>query len=171
MPVKAEIRLDAKLMSDFMVYHIFSSTAGVAALVLAALNVGFAVSFILKGKYPMALVFVVFVFVIVYVFPRLIRRKVTRQMENSPLLTAPIIYEFDEEGVETTTHNDHGKASWEKFCKAVSHKNMIILYDGQRRSVILPVEQIGDGYEDIVALIEKHLPPKAVKIRGRRPKA
>lgn len=166
MSVKVEVKMDAQIMSDFMVHHIFSGKAGTAAIALAALNIGFAVSFIVKGKYPMAVLFAVFAFVILCVFPWMIRRKVAKQMENAVRLKAPVTYEFDEEGIETVTQDDSGKAPWEKFQKALTHKNMIILYDAQRRSIILPLEQMGDSGQEVIEMIVTHMPAKAVKIRG-----
>ena len=38
MSVKVEVKLDAESMADFMIYHIYTSGAGVAALVLGMLN-------------------------------------------------------------------------------------------------------------------------------------
>lgn len=165
MSVKVEIKMDAQSMSDFMVYHIFSSTAGMIALALGALNAGFVVSFLIRGNLALALLFLVFVIVILAGFPYLIRRKVQRQMENSSRLSAPVTYEFDEGGVTTTTQDDSGKASWSKFQKIVSHKKLIIFYDEAKRAIVLPVQQLGDDYTAIVDLIYDHVPQRLVKIR------
>lgn len=165
MSVKVEIKMDVQSMSDFMVYHIFSSTAGMMAVALGALNAGFVVSFIIRGNLALALLFFAFVIVIAVGFPYLIRRKVQKQMENSPKLSAPVTYEFDEGGVTTTTQDDSGKASWSKFKKIFSHKKLLIFYDESKRAIVLPVQQLGDDYTAVVDMICAHVPPKAVKIR------
>lgn len=165
MPVKAEIKMNTQSMSDFMVYHIFTSGAGMMAIVLAALNAGLAISFTIKGKLAFAALFLIFVIIVAVGFPYIIRRKVRQQVENSPRLCAPVTYEFDDTGIETTTQDDSGKASWSKFTRVFSHKNLIILYDASRRAIILPVDQLGDDYTAIVDLIYAHMPASAVKIR------
>ena len=51
------------------------------------------------------------------------------------------------------------------FKKAASTKKNLIIYDGQKRAVILPVHQMGEQKEAVVELIRKQMPPSAVKIR------
>ena len=92
-------------------------------------------------------------------------KKVAKQMENSKRLGVEVDYKFDEEGIETTTSYDSGKAPWDMFKKAASTKKNLIIYDGQKRAVILPVHQMGEQKEAVVELIRKHMPPSAVKIR------
>ena len=40
MPVKVEVRLDVESMTEFMLYHIYTGSAGALTLVLGALNIG-----------------------------------------------------------------------------------------------------------------------------------
>ena len=51
MPVKVEVKLDVDSMADFMVYNIYTSGPGMVALILGVLNMGLAVSFIMKGDF------------------------------------------------------------------------------------------------------------------------
>ncbi len=81
------------------------------ALILGVLNMGLAVSFIMKGDFLLVLMFLAFAFLILRIFPYLIRRKVAKQMQNSRAC-APVTYEFDDGGITTTTADDSGKASW-----------------------------------------------------------
>ncbi len=112
MSVTVEVRLDAKSMADFMVYHIFTGKAGILTLVLGGLNVGFAVTFISGGRFGLAGMFVAFAILVLAGIPYLIRKKVMNQVEASERLRAPIRYTFDEEGIETVTADDSGKAEW-----------------------------------------------------------
>ena len=113
----------------------------------------------------MMLLFIVFAVLLLGVFPVFIRKKVAKQMENSERLGVEVDYKFDEEGIETTTSYDSGKAPWDMFKKAASTKKNLIIYDGQKRAVILPAHQMGEQKEAVVELIRKHMPPSAVKIR------
>lgn len=165
MSVKVEVRMDAKSMADFMVYHIFSGKAGVMALILGGLNVGCTVSFVLWGNYGMAGLFLAFAVLVLAGFPYIIRRKVIRQVEASERLRAPVTYTFDEEGIETVREDDSGKASWDVFQKAVSRKRILILYDAAKHAIVLPVDQLGENYRPVVDMIRAHMPAKAMKIR------
>ena len=86
-------------------------------------------------------------------------------MQNSRRLDIPVTYEFDDYGIETTTPDDSGKASWSKFKRAVSKKRIIILYDAQKRAIILPVDQMAEEYTAVVDMIYAHMPAPAVRIR------
>lgn len=64
MPVKVEVKLDVDSMADFMVYNIYTSGPGMVALILGVLNMGLAVSFIMKGDFLLVLMFLAFAFLI-----------------------------------------------------------------------------------------------------------
>ena len=144
MPIEIKVKMDVDSMTDFMFYHIYSGSAGMMTLGLGALNVGCTIAFFLRGDYLMMLLFIVFAVLLLGVFPVFIRKKVAKQMENSKRLGVEVDYKFDEEGIETTTSYDSGKAPWDMFKKAASTKKNLIIYDGQKRAVILPVHQMGE---------------------------
>ena len=63
------------------------------------------------------------------------------------------------------TADDSGKAEWAHFTKALSRKRIIILYDGERHAIVLPVDELGDQYRPVVDMIRTHMPASAMKIR------
>lgn len=165
MPIEVKIKMDVESMTDFMFYHIYSGPVGMMTAGLGALNVGCMIAFIMRGDYLMVLLFLVFAVLIFGVFPFYIRKRVAKQMEHSKRLGVEVIYKFDDEGIETITSYDSGKAGWHIFKKAAATKRNIILYDAQKRAVILPIHQVEKEKEAITALIRKHMPPSAVRIR------
>lgn len=165
MPLRVEIKMNAELMADFMVYHVFMSGKGMAAFVLAALNIGFSVALAVKGKYAYAALFFVIALIVVIGFPKIIRAKTLKQMRTSKRLEEPITYEFDEQGVRTTIGEDSGKASWGKFVKATSFQNLIVMYDPEKRAIIMPKEQLGEQCMAVVEMIRAHMPEDAVRIK------
>lgn len=165
MPVKVEVKMDVQSMTDFMLYQIYSSGAGVMVSVLAVINVVLTIVFAVKGRLGLMILYAAFAIILLVIFPYLIKRKVRKRMSGSRRLDIPVIYEFEDSGVTTTTPEDSGKASWGKFKKAVSRKRVIMLFDEQKRAIILPVDQIEDSYTAIVDLIYKNMPAPAVRIR------
>lgn len=165
MPVKVEVRMDVQSMTDFMLYQIYSSGAGVLVSVLAVINIVLTIVFAVKGRMGLMALYAAFAVVLLVVFPYMIKKKVRKQMSSSRQLNIPVIYEFEDSGVTTTTPQDSGKASWKKFKKAVSRKRIIMLFDEQKQAIILPVDQIEDNYTAIVDLIYKNMPAPAVRIR------
>ena len=165
MPVKVEVRMDVQSMTDFMLYQIYSSGAGVLVSVLAVINIVLTIVFAVKGRMGLMALYAAFAVVLLVVFPYMIKKKVRKQMSSSRRLNIPVAYEFEDSGVTTTTPQDSGKASWKKFKKAVSRKRIIMLFDEQKQAIILPVDQIEDNYTAIVDLIYKNMPAPAVRIR------
>lgn len=164
MPVEVKITLDVDSMSEFMLYHIYTSGVGVFLLVLGALNVGLAVAFGLHGGLSLALVFAIFALLLLLGMPLSIRRRVA-SMKDSRRLTESVTYAFGEDGIQTTTSERTGRASWNKFQKAISRKRILILYDDKKNAIILPVSQLGEKYGEIAEIITAHMPDKCVRIK------
>lgn len=164
MSVKVEVKMNMESMSDFMIYHIYTSGAGMLAIILGMLNVGLTAAFMLNGRFLLMGLFLIFALVIFVLFPAFIKKKVGKQLANSRRIEETVTYEFMEDGIITTTSEDSGKASWSKFKRAASRKQIIILYDAQKRAIILPAAQLGDKYTEIVDMIFDHMPAPAVRI-------
>lgn len=165
MPVELKIKLDSASMSEFMLYHIYTGPVGILTLILAVLNAGSVYVFAVRREWGMMLLFLVFVILILAVLPMYIRRRVVKQMEHSRQAAAEVTYIFSEEGIETITEDDRGKASWQVFKKAVSRKRILILYARSGQAIILPLSQMEEEYTAIVDLIFAHMPAPAVRIR------
>ncbi len=156
--------MDVPSMIDLTMNRIYTSGAGIAALVLAVLNILFFIVLAFRGEYLKMLTFLIFPALVLAVFPWFVGHKVERQMKNAVKLKEPVIYEFDDEGITTTTVDDSGKASWGKFKRAVSKKSAIILYDASKQAIVLPIGQLGEDYTAVVDMIFAHMPAPAVRI-------
>ena len=165
MPIKIVVTRDVRSMTDFMLYHIYTSGAGILTLVMGIVNICLTISFAIRKNYFYMILFLLFALVILFLFPYMIKNKVKKQMANVSDERNRVTYEFDEDGITTTTAEDSGKASWGKFKKAVAYKSVVILYDASKRAIILPVEQMGEDYESVVEMIYAHMPAPAVRIR------
>lgn len=164
MPVKVEIKMDVESMTDYMIYHVYKSKAGVITIILGVFNVVLAMASAMKKDFLYMALFIAVAFVILGIFPMVIRRKIERHVQNSRRIGVPVSYEFSDEGIVTTTPDDSGKASWKVFKRAVSRKRIIMLYDASNQAIILPVDQIVQEYTQIVDLIFKNMPIPAVRI-------
>lgn len=165
MPVKVQVRVGAEVMIDFMLYHIYASAVGVITIILGILNIGLGIAFASRKEFLYmagAFAFAVVVFVI---YPQTIKNRVKRQMERMENKEALVTYTFSEDGVETVTKDDSGKADWSAFKKAVSRKRLLLLYDDKKQAVILPIDQIQEEYAQIVDMISAHMPAPAVRIK------
>lgn len=165
MSVKVEVRLDADSLADFMIHNVYVSAVGILAMALGVLNIGLSVAFAVQRKYLYMLLFIGFTILIVVVLPYFVRKNVKKKMEGSRRTKETVTYEFTENGIITTTTEDSGRASWSKFKKAISKKYILVLYADNKQAIILPINQLGDKYPDVVDMIYAHMPAPAVRIR------
>jgi len=164
MSVKIDISLDEQSMIDFMMYQIYTKGAGIISLVLGVLNALFVIVFAYRKELAQALLFMIFTFVLLIGFPYLIKRSMRKNIGDNKRIMTPVTYEFSKEGIRTTTGGKSGQASWKAFTRALSRKRLIILFDSKKQSIILPVDQLGDSYADVVNLIVENMPAPAVRI-------
>lgn len=166
MAVQVEVKLDVESVADYMSYKIYTSAVGITSVALGILNIGLVYAFAKRGDFLQMGVFIIFSVLLLIGFPYFIRSNVRRKMGNARRVQETAVYEFDDEGVTTTTADDSGKASWGKFTKAVvTKKRVLLLFAGKDQAIVLPLEQIGEYYEEIARLICEHMPAPAVRIR------
>ena len=65
MPIKFEIKVTDKVMSNFMLYHTYTHAAGLIGMLIGLLSLGMAVHKITTADYSGALLFFIFVFLFV----------------------------------------------------------------------------------------------------------
>ena len=162
MPIKVQVRVGAEVMIDFMLYHIYASAVGV---ILGILNIGLGIAFASRKEFLYMAGAFAFAVVVLVIYPQTIKNRVKRQMERMENKDALVTYTFSEDGVETVTKDDSGKADWSAFKKAVSRKRLLLLYDDKKQAVILPIDQIQEEYAQIVDMISAHMPAPAVRIK------
>ena len=167
MPVKVEVQVDEQAMGDFMVYHIYTSIAGIIAIILGVLNIGLTVAFIRKQNFLYAAMFAAFAILILLVFPYVIRRQVAAKYRGAANAAEQVTYEFTEEGIMVDRKEVHGLIPWSEFAKAVKRKRILILYRKNKKGVVFPIQQMGEQYDPAVDMIYAHMP--APKVRIPRP--
>ena len=165
MPIKVQVRVGAEVMIDFMLYHIYASAVGVITIILGILNIGLGIAFVSRKEFLYMAGAFAFAVVVLVIYPQTIKNRVKRQMERMENKEALVTYTFSEDGVETVTKDDSGKADWSAFKKAVSRKRLLLLYDDKKQAVILPIDQIQEEYAQIVDMISAHMPAPAVRIK------
>lgn len=57
MTVKVEIKMDVESMTDYMIYHIYKSKAGVITIILGVFNAILAVASAMKKDFPYMVLF------------------------------------------------------------------------------------------------------------------
>ncbi len=165
MPIKVDIRLDEESMIEYTLHQVYSKGAGILSIIMGILNIALVYVFLQRGEYGKMVLFAGMAVLILVGFPIYIRRSMKKQLQGHERIGVPVAYEFSDSGIKTSTGGRSGQASWGTFKKAASRKGIIMLFDAKKQAIVLPTEQLGDHYTEIVDLIFKKMPAPAVRIR------
>ncbi len=163
MSVKFEVKMTAKYMYDFMLYHQYTHVSGLLGGIIGVIALGLGITTMMDGEasaaMPMFLVAVLFL----VVNPMTTKQRAKTQVERA--FKEPLTYEFTEEGVYVSQGETRVLNKWDEFAKAVSTQRSVILYITKLRAIIFPKECMGEQYEAAIKMIHTHMSSSKVKIR------
>lgn len=159
MELEFDVKMNSKVLYDYMLHHTYSSFQGMLGTVVGALMlVGFAVTgyviWLIAG-----------IILLVYM-PWSLFLKSKQQMLNTPAFKEPLHYRMTEEGVEISQGEAKEFQKWEHMFKATSTGKSIILYTSRFNASIFPREDLKGNETAVIEMISKHMPPAKVKIKA-----
>ena len=158
MELEFDVKVDSKVLYDYMLHHTYGSFQGVLGTAVGALMlVGFAVT-----KY---IIWLIAGIVLLAYMPWSLFLKSKQQMLNTPAFKEPLHYKLDDEGITISQGEVSQSQKWEDMYKAVSTNKSIIVYTSKVNATIFPRKQLGEDVVKVIQIISSHMPPKKVKIR------
>jgi hypothetical protein len=170
MPIKVKAKLDEQNLSDYTLYSIYYGKVGIVSVILGFLDVAFMLSFFSHKKYFLAVLALLFILVIFVIVPFIMNTIISKKSKKSKMLEVVATYEFDEDGITTTTDYDSGKASWKRFVKVMKRKGVLVIKADTGQNILIPIEQIGERYWDLIDLFHEKMPVTSVRIMSKPPK-
>lgn len=158
MELEFDVKINAKVLYDYMLRHTYNSAAGILGSAVGALGI---VAFFLNG-YPLYLIFGL---VILLYLPVALYTRAKRQALN-PVFKEPLHYRMTQEGVYVSQKETEQFQKWEDMYRAVSTGRSLILYTSRVNASIFPRKDLGELQADVIGMISTHMPPKKVQIRA-----
>ena len=159
--MKFEVKLTAKELWQFSMYHANSGAMGLfnviftaAALFLLVFRWG-----TLTAAYRLLLLGCVLIFTVLQ--PILLYGKVKRQAK-SPAITEPMYLTFNEEGLKVEQSGQQAEFTWEQMGRMDRKLSLVVLYMDRVHAYLLPRKLLGEQEEAFFEMAGKHLP------KGRR---
>lgn len=160
--IRFEVRLTAKELWQFSMYHANSGAMGlfnliftVAALFLLVFRWG-----MLTGAYRLLLLGCVLIFTVLQ--PLLLYGKVRRQAK-SPAITEPMYLTFGKEGLQVEQSGQSAQFTWEQMGRMDKKPGLIVLYMDRVHAYLLPKTVLGEKEEEFLEMARKHLPKERRK--------
>ena len=159
MELEFDVKVDSKVLYDYMLHHTYGSFQGVLGTGVGALMlVGFAVT----GY----VIWLIAGIVLLAYLPWSLFLKSKQQMLSTPAFKKPLHYRMTEDGVEISQGEAKEFQKWEHMTKATSTGKSIILYTSPVNASIFPRADLKDKEVAVIEMISTHLPPNKVKIKA-----
>ncbi|MCR4605849.1 MAG: YcxB family protein [Eubacterium sp.] len=148
MPVEFDVKMDAKSLSGFVLYHNYARPGGIIGVII---SVAALVALILRygawtGMQKCLLVVLFLLFTVIQ--PLLLLKKTQTQLKTDAF-SNPMHYEFKEEGFSISQKLSREEFAYSDIRKAVIHKNVMYLYMTSVSAFIIPRNQCEDIFDTI----------------------
>ncbi|MBD5548855.1 MAG: YcxB family protein [Lachnospiraceae bacterium] len=159
MEVEFDVKITPGVLYDYMLYHTYTSAAGLIGAVAGALMV---VAYFMGAG---ILILIAGIIILAYL-PWTLFLKSRQQYLANPAFKMPLHYKMTEEGVTVSQNDETQGQKWEDMYKAVSTSRSLILYTSPVNASIFPKKDLGEKAPGVIEIISTHMPPKKVKIRS-----
>ncbi len=174
--IKMDISVNSEDMYRFQMYHTFHTGQGILAIVIGIISIGIGIAspFLIPDRVEtLDIIFYCgagLAFLLYY--PISLKHKAPLMIQNSPILSHPLHYTFDEKGVSVEADESadvpEGENTallpWDNVYKAVSSKEQLLIYSNKINAYILPMSQVSD-YEGVKRIMLEKLPSHRVSLK------
>ena len=159
MELEFDVKVNSKVLYDYMLHHTYGSFQGVLGTAVGALMI---VGYAATGY----MIWLIAGIVLLAYLPWSLFLRSKQQMLNTPAFKEPLHYRMTEEGVEISQKDAKDFQKWEHMYKATSTGKSIILYTSAVNACIFPRVDLKDNEVAVIEMISKHMPTNKVKIKA-----
>ena len=166
MKVVLDIKLDAKDLFPFNIQQAYRGMQGILSIILPILVFAYAVTSFGEVSIGSTLVYVgLGIVFLVYVPVSLWLRvnKIVKDENNA--LSKVLHYEFEEEVIHVSVGEESVEFKWENIFQMKSSGPLLLVYTNRINAYVLPLEQVGDRYEELSRLAHEKLEKYRIKMK------
>ena len=165
MKVELDIKINAKDLFNFNIRQAYKGMQGFLSILLPVLLFAYGINSI--GKVDVIYTFVYFalgVVFLVYVPFSLWKRanKVVNDSNNA--LSKTLHYEFREDAIRVEVEEQNVEFLWENIFMMKKSGKLLLVYTNRVNAYILPLDQVGEKYEELSALAKGKLEKYRIKL-------
>ncbi|MBO5488496.1 MAG: YcxB family protein [Eubacterium sp.] len=154
MSIRIQTKVDFKSMGQFLLYHYYTQISGIFSVLISLAAIVFAVWrwTVLRTEAKIALIVIGLMFTVLQPLMLLFRAK--KQMKSGQFDDS-FTYVFDDNGLTISQEDRSQQFTWQEVRKIKYRKDAIYVYMSNIRAFILPKDQIGSRYDELVALMKE----------------
>ena len=164
--IKFSVKITEEDLYSFNIHHAYRGTQGIFSIIIFVLLIAVwlmrfaALSVIYRIAYP-----VVAVIFLLYI-PLSLKGRVKLQMQQE-VFKHPLAYELKEDGIwiSSPSSEEAAELPWQYIYKIATWKNYLLIYSNRVNAYIIPVEDIKDIYQDMIAYIKTHVEDYKLQIK------
>lgn len=160
--IKFEVKLSAKDLWQFSMYHANGGLTGIFNLIFTAAAL-FLLIFrwgTLTEAYRLLLVGCALIFTVLQ--PAMLYNKVRKQAK-SPVMQQPMLLTFHEKGLKVEQNDQKIDFTWEQMGRMTRKPTLVILYMDRVHAYLLPKAVLGEKEEAFYEMVRLHLPKEKRK--------
>ena len=167
MEVKVSMKQELKDLYGFLMFHIYSSPAGILGLFISIGGfVGFAYMLTLKNTNPMflgALFMIGLMFTVIQ--PLLTRSRAKKQIKQNEEKSQDVLeYVINKSGIEVTQGELRGFSSWDEIVRIESTKKLVMLYTSKVHAYVIPKRFLEEQMDTFIELVKENCQAGYIKL-------
>lgn len=161
MKIELDVKISAKDLYLFNIRQAYKGMQGFLSILLPILVFAYAVASVGSASTGTILIYVALGIVFLVYVPISLWLRVNKIMKDSNnALTKTLHYTFEEEAIRVAVEEESVDFQWENIYQMKTAGKHLLLYTNRINAYILPLEQVGDKYEELSKLahakLEKH---------------
>ena len=168
MPIEFDIKLKSKDMFRFNMYQTYTGFSGLSSILFSVLLFGLAgYTFYTSGGEALSKILIyIFAGILLLVYmPVTLWMRSRQSLKASPVLSNPLHYHVDKDGITVTQGESSGVLAWKQIYKMVSTKHLVLIYSNRINAYVIPRSQLGEQYIPLAKLATDKLPKFRVKMK------
>lgn len=165
MAIEFDVKLEAKDMYRFNMYHTYHGFQGWLSIILGIVIT--ALSIYTFGQIEIMYTFLYILFGIIFVIynPVSLFFSSKKVVIKSNTLKHILHYTLTEEGLTIKVEEASATLGWKQIYRALSTKNNLLIYTSSRNAYVIPKRFIKEEYDNIRLLLTKQLPSYRVRVK------
>ena len=166
MKVVLDIKLDAKDLFRFNMQQAYRGMQGILSIILPILVFAYAVTSFGEVSIGSTLVYVgLGIVFLVYVPVSLWLRVNNILKDENNALSKVLHYEFEEVVIHVSVGEESVEFKWENIFQMKTSGPLLLVYTNRINAYVLPLEQVGDRYEELSKLAYEKLEKYRIKMK------
>lgn len=164
--IKLEAGMNRNAMLSFLFTHNYLSIGGIAGIVVSILAwVVVIFSWSTLGVIGIAVLILIGLLFIV-IKPIMLLIQSSNVLKHDSTYQDKMSYSFDTYGVSVSQKNDSAYLVWNKVTKLALTKSMLAIYDSKNHAYIVPVSDMGENKDDLIAIVRAAVSENKIKTIG-----